>query len=481
MLLGINADNHDASMALIDQGKILWAAHSERYSRVKNDSIINRQMVDEMLSYGTPKTIVFSDRPFLKSTRKLFSGERPILSNYKDILTSVGLGHIKREYVGHHKSHAAAGYFTSKFDDASILVVDSIGEWSTVSIWEANGNKLKKVIDCSYPNSIGLFYSAMTQYVGLKPNEEEYILMGMAAYGRPILVDKMLKTFFDGVRPPFVKLKHNLHKGCLWWEEGKTANNFDIAASAQFIVEHYLTCTARWMKYKLKSNNLVFMGGVALNCVANSLLAKIYPNIHIMPNPGDAGNSIGACAALLEQKLKWDGPYLGTDIDRELDIDAIVKCLQRGEVVGVANGRAEFGPRALGNRSLLCDPRGADSKHRMNTVKMRQGFRPFAPAILAEHASKYFNMNKQSPYMQFVFKCKDQKAFPGICHADGTSRVQTVTNHNNMKFRELLEAWYSATGCPMLLNTSLNIRGQPLVNSWNDAVKFQETYSIKVF
>jgi carbamoyltransferase len=235
------------------------------------------------------------------------------------------------------------------------------------------------------------------------------------------------------------------------------------------------------MKYKLKSDNLVFMGGVALNCVANSLLAKIYPNIHIIPNPGDAGNSIGACAALLEQKLEWDGPYLGTDIDRELDIDAIVKCLHRGEVVGVANGRAEFGPRALGNRSLLCDPRGVDSKHRMNTVKMRQGFRPFAPAILAEHASKYFDMNKQSPYMQFVFKCKDQKAFPGICHADGTSRVQTVTNRNNMKFRELLEAWYSATGCPMLLNTSLNIRGQPLVNSWNDAVKFQETYSIKVF
>jgi carbamoyltransferase len=235
------------------------------------------------------------------------------------------------------------------------------------------------------------------------------------------------------------------------------------------------------MKYKLKSDNLVFMGGVALNCVANSLLAKIYPNIHIMPNPGDSGNSIGACAALLEQKLEWNGPYLGTDIDRELDIDTIVKCLQRGEVIGIANGRAEFGPRALGNRSLLCDPRGADSKHRMNTVKMRQGFRPFAPAILAEHARKYFNMNKQSPYMQFVFKCKDQKAFPGICHADGTSRVQTVTSRNNMKFRELLEAWYSATGCPMLLNTSLNIRGQPLVNSWDNAVEFQETYSIKVF
>lgn len=187
MLLGINVDNHDASMALIDQGKILWAAHSERYSRIKNDSILNYQMVGEMLSYGTPKTIVFSDRPFLKSTRKLFSGERPLFSNHKDILASVGLGHIKHEYVGHHKSHAAAGYFTSKFDDASILVVDSIGEWSTVSIWEANGNKLKKVMGCLYPNSIGLFYSAMTQYVGLKPNEEEYILMGMAAYGLSLI------------------------------------------------------------------------------------------------------------------------------------------------------------------------------------------------------------------------------------------------------------------------------------------------------
>lgn len=481
MILGINAGNHDASMALVDDEKILWAAHSERYSRVKNDSTLNRQMVEEMLSYGTPKTIVFSDRPFIKSSRKLFSGERPLFTRYKNLLSTVGLDGIECEFVGHHLSHASAGYFTSKFDDASILVVDSIGEWDTVTIWKASGRNLKKVMSCRYPNSIGLFYSSMTQYVGLKPNEEEYILMGMAAFGEPMLVDKMLNTFFDEWNPPKIKSKHNLHRGCQWWEEGKTASQFDIAASAQFIVESYLTKTAEWMKKKLPSKNLVFMGGVALNCVANSLLAKIYDNIHIMPNPGDAGNSIGACAALTRDKIQWNNPYLGTNIDRELDIDGIVRRLMRGDVVGIANGRAEFGPRALGNRSLLCDPRGQDSKGRMNLVKMRQRFRPFAPAILAEHASSYFDMGKLSPYMQFVSKCKDQKSFPGICHVDGTSRVQTVTREDNPRFRELLEAWYKASGCPMLMNTSLNIKGQPLVNSWNDAMVFQNKYSIEVF
>lgn len=480
MLLGVNCDNHDASMALVDGDRILWAAHSERYSRIKNDSSLNLQMVEEMLSYGIPKTIVISDRPFLKSSRRLISGERPILSNYKDVLSSIGLGHINYEFVGHHKSHAAAGYFTSKFDDASILVVDSIGEWNTVTIWKASGRDLKKVISYRYPNSIGLFYSSMTQYVGLKPNEDEYILMGMAAYGEPTLVDKMLKTFFDDWNPPRFKAKHNLHRGCQWWEDGRTASQFDIAASAQFIVEYYLTKTAEWMKTHLQSKNLVFMGGVALNCVANSLLAKIYDNVYIMPNPGDAGNSIGACAALLNDKLEWNGPYLGTDIDQELDIDRIVKYLMRGDIVGIANGRAEFGPRALGNRSLLCDPRGQNAKDRMNVIKKRQNFRPFAPAILAEHSSTYFDIS-DSPYMQFVSKCKDPKSFPGICHVDNTSRVQTVTKENNPRFRELLEAWYNASGCPMLMNTSLNIKGQPLVNSWNDAMTFQNKYSIKIF
>jgi carbamoyltransferase len=218
--------------------------------------------------------------------------------------------------------------------------------------------------------------------------------------------------------------------------------------------------------------------------VANSKIAELglYDNIWLMPNPGDAGSAIGAVAAYTKQQLNWQGPYLGTDIDRELDIDGIVKDLMEGRVVAVANGRAEFGPRALGNRSLLCDPRGPDAKNRMNTLKRREEFRPFAPAILAEYADEYFQMPvKSSPYMQFVARCKKPKSLPGICHVDGTSRVQTVTKEDNPRFRALLEAWFEASGCPILMNTSMNVKGEPLVNSWADAQRWQDINGVKVF
>jgi carbamoyltransferase len=214
------------------------------------------------------------------------------------------------------------------------------------------------------------------------------------------------------------------------------------------------------------------------------LIAKSagFDNVWIMPNPGDAGSAIGAVAAYTEQQLDWQGPYLGTDIDRELDIDAIVADLMAGKVVAVANGRAEFGPRALGNRSLLCDPRGPDAKARMNKLKKREEFRPFAPAILAEHADTYFDMPVQSsPYMQFVARCRLPELFPGICHVDNTSRVQTVSQADNPKFRALLERWYEKSGCPMLMNTSLNIKGEPLVNSWEHAKQWQTINKVKVF
>jgi carbamoyltransferase len=308
--------------------------------------------------------------------------------------------------------------------------------------------------------------------------------MGMAALGKPTIVEQLKKDFFTKFKGPDFKLKHNLHKGCRWWERPTGATDYDIAASVQTLMEEYLLETVRWMKQNLPSENLVFMGGVALNCVANSKIARteLYKNIWLMPNPGDAGSAIGAVAAYTEQHLDWQGPYLGTNIDRDLDIDSIVKKLLEGKVVAVANGRAEFGPRALGNRSLLCDPRGPDAKDRMNALKRREAFRPFAPAVLAEHADTYFDMPvSDSPYMQFVADCKRPDILPGICHVDNTSRVQTVTKENNPKFRALLEAWYSASGCPILMNTSLNIKGEPLVNSWADAQRWQKINGVDVY
>ena len=484
MILGIAAQNHDASMALIDGDKILWAAHSERYSRVKNDHHLNREMVEEMRQLGDPQRIVWFEKPWPKNFRRLYSGQRPWIVSPRDELRIVGLNSIPINYVGHHHSHASAGFYTSRFKEASVLVIDAIGEWNTVSIWKADSRGLTPVWKKQYPDSIGLFYTAFTQYLGLKPNEEEYILMGMAALGRPKYVDLLKEEFFDHFSGPNFKLKFNLHNGCNWWARPDGASDYDIAASVQALMEEYLLETVKWMRRKLPSDNLIFMGGVALNCVANSKIAetKLYDNIWLMPNPGDAGSAIGAVAAYTKQHLDWQGPYLGTDIDRELDIDSIVKDLLAGKVVAVANGRAEFGPRALGNRSLLCDPRGPNAKDRMNALKRREAFRPFAPAVLAEHADTYFDMPvKESPYMQFVARCRVPDLLPGICHVDNTSRVQTVTAQDNPKFRALLEAWYAASGCPILMNTSLNVKGEPLVNSWTDAQRWQEINGIKVY
>lgn len=486
MILGINSQNHDASMALIDGDKILWAGHAERYSRVKNDCLLNNKIMDEMLQYGQPKEIVWIEQPLLKATRRIRSGERPIFVNpHKEVEKFECLDMLDVQYVKHHYSHACAGYYTSKFKDAAILVVDAIGEWNTVTIWHAQHTYIRKMFTVNYPHSIGLFYSAITQYCGLKPNEEEYILMGMSAIGEPKLVDDMKEDFFSYFDPPFFTLKHNLHKGCCWWPAIKNgATKFDIAASAQKIVEEYLVRTAQWAKTKIPSENLVFMGGVALNCVANTLIAHHsgYKNVHIMPNPGDAGSAIGAVAAFKNQKLDWQGPFLGTDIAGEPDIKSMVKDLKEGRVIALAKGRAEFGPRALGNRSLLCDPRGPDAQDRMNKIKKREAFRPFAPAILAEHAKEYFDMPvDSSPYMQFVARCLKPDELPGICHVDGTSRVQTVTEQDNPHFRALLEAWYKETGCPVLMNTSLNIKGEPLVNDADDVLRFQERHNIKVY
>jgi len=255
----------------------------------------------------------------------------------------------------------------------------------------------------------------------------------------------------------------------------------DIAAGAQLFTERLIQRVMRKAQKLTKCRNLVYMGGVALNCVANSKLG-MWDDIWIMPNPGDAGSSLGAAALRYGKKLNWQTPYLGTDIPGKYPVSKIIDELKTKQIVGVANGRSEFGPRALGNRSLLADPRGSSIKNTVNAIKRRQQFRPFAPAILMEHVHDYFEMpnNMQtSPYMQTVARVKDPESFPAITHIDGTARVQTVANDGS-GFRKLLEAWYAETDCPMLLNTSLNIKGEPMVDTREDADRFEAKYGVKV-
>jgi carbamoyltransferase len=225
------------------------------------------------------------------------------------------------------------------------------------------------------------------------------------------------------------------------------------------------------------------MGGVALNCLANRKLGDYFENIWIMPSPGDSGSSLGAAALAYSKRIYWRDAFLGHNIGGQYPVDALVGHLQQHGIAGVASGRAEFGPRALGNRSLLADPRGLDIKDQVNEIKRRQKFRPFAPVILAEHVDEFFHMPRgwsDASYMQIVAGCRRPDLFPAVCHVDNTSRVQTVSD-NGSGIRRLLEAWYARTGCPMLLNTSLNIRGEPVVNDRADADRFEQLYGIKVF
>ena len=490
---GISANSHDASLAVFDQElndlDLVFASHSERFSGIKNDPHLSQEMISYAIKkHGKPDHVVWYERPLKKTLRQLMAGQgwNYQENNIKKYLQQYNIPTHNLSYVDHHHAHAAAGYYTSNFADATVIVIDSIGEFETMTIWEAAGTKLKKKFSQRYPHSIGLWYSAMTDRVGLKANEDEYILMGMAAYGNPLKQFwNITGDFFDSFGGQYdnkIKFSKNLHRGCRDWRPDLRSQQdyFDIAAATQAVYEALLQNICDWALKNCKSKNLVLMGGCALNCKANSKIKNLWNNVWIMPNPGDAGSAIGAVLAHYKQPITWTGPYLGYNIDQPYPVEQLIKELKRAGLVGVANGPAEFGPRALGNRSLLADPRGIHIKHRVNEIKKRQQFRPFAPAILEEYAKEYFD-GPVSSYMQYTAVCRFPEKFPAIVHRDGTSRVQTVSKTDNTGFRQLLEQWHAETGCPMLLNTSLNIKGKPMVNTWDDGQRFAKMYNVKVF
>ena len=482
---GISANSHDAALAVFVDEKLVFASHSERFSGIKNDRDLCDSLVQYARQWGEPDNVYWYENPYLKTARQLYAGQGWKLQDNNVPVYLARFGILAPvEYTTHHRSHAAAGYYTSNFDDACVLVIDAIGEFETMTIWKGTGNKLKKLWSKSYPHSIGLFYSAMTQRVGLKPNEDEYILMGMAAYGDYQKLEQRIKR--DFIDSDF-KFKKNLHCGCTDWAPDLTVkDSFEIAASVQYIYEELFYRALQKAQQLSRSQNLVLMGGCALNCMANRLTGQFFESTWIYPNPGDAGSAIGAVLAKhpdWRAYTDWNNPFLGYDMGQVASNETIVEYLKENKITGLARSKAEFGPRALGNRSLLADPRGIEIKDQVNEIKQRQQFRPFAPAILEELCNDYFDMPygwDNSRYMQVVARCRNPELFPAIIHRDGTSRVQTVPNDGS-PFRKLLELWYKETGCPMLLNTSLNIKGQPMVNDRHDAKQFERRYGIRVF
>lgn len=488
--IGISCGFHDAAIAVINSmGDVKFAAHSERYSKHKHDKNLCIDLVNDAMSYVYGEyEIHYYEKPWLKYLRQWRAGEQPPLANLSAKrmigpgLVSV-MGNKTIHTHSHHLSHAAAGFQTSPFDDATVVVIDAIGEFDTITIWDAkyiNGKaKYKKLYSQQYPNSIGLFYSAMTKRVGLQPLDEEYIMMGMAAYGEPKHYLQMHTELLNSSKD--LDFKDNLHIGVAD-DFLPGADEMDIAASSQLLVEHLIQNVMLKAKLLGTSKNLVYSGGVALNCSANRLLGERFDDIWIMPNPGDAGSSLGAALLGFGGRVNFRSAFIGHNIPGKYPVNKLLDGLLATKIVGVASGRAEFGPRALGNRSLLADPRGEEIKDKVNEIKRRQKFRPFAPIILEEMVDEYFIMPdgwSNSRYMQTVATCRHPDLFPAIVHHDGTSRVQTVPKDGS-GIRELLEKWYWLTGCPMLLNTSLNIRGEPMVNDRSDADRFEQMYNVKV-
>jgi len=421
----------------------------------------------------------------------------------------------------HHLSHAAYAFYTSPFKESAILTVDGVGEWTTTSFGYANDTNIKLTNDIRWPHSLGLFYSAFTYYLGFQVNEGEYKLMGLAAYGKPKYYDLITKELIDVkddgsflLNMKYFAFTHDNvminKKFCDLFgvpvrrEDSKTEKiHFDIGASAQLVLEEILLKIVRHIHKKTGQKNLCIGGGVALNGVANGRILKEGPfqAIFIPPSPGDAGSAIGCALYAYYSYFKnkrnienrhdmitnnvYVGPcYSNEEIEnflfsnkiqfRKYETSDLIKetarLISEQNVVGWFQGRMEWGPRALGNRSILADPRNPKMKDILNEkIKHRESFRPFAPSILEEYVSEYFDLDIPSPYMLLVSKVKKPDKVPAITHVDGTGRIQTVSRVANPLYYELIHEFFNITGVPVLVNTSMNVRGEPIVNSLHQA------------
>lgn len=442
----------------------------------------------------------------------------------------------KPEYIlpEHHESHAASAFYASPFSESAILTMDGVGEWATSSIGYGNGSELKLLKTLNFPHSLGLLYSAFTYFTGFRVNSGEYKLMGLAPYGEAKYVDLIYENLLDLKADGSFRMNMNYFDYCAGLtmtnhrfdelfggkprtpESKITQREMDLAASVQVVTENIVLKMAAHAKEITGSEQLCLAGGVALNCVANGKLARsgIFKKMWVQPASGDAGGALGA--ALLAwhkvkgqrrdsstQKDSMSGAYLGpafsdeeiqgilksqkavshTLTDQEL-FPIVAEALASENVVGWFQGRMEFGPRALGNRSILGDPRSADMQKNLNVkIKFRESFRPFAPSVLAEHAEDYFDLEgSESPYMLLVAKVKEKhlaktessasgmdklyeirSTLPAITHVDNSARVQTVHAETNPRYARLIQSFYEKTGCPVLINTSFNVRGEPIV------------------
>ena len=570
-ILGISCYFHDAAAALLQDGMLVAAAEEERFTRKKHDYEFPQRAIDFCLGAAGVNArdldyVVFFEKPFLKFERLMITTLQTFPRSHKVfreamiswlgeklwikqlIEKRLGVSEAKILFSDHHASHAASAFYCSPFDEAAILTVDGVGEWTTATLSVGKGTEIKRLKEIHFPHSIGLLYSAFTAFLGFEVNEGEYKVMGMAPFGTPRYVDKVHKLIRidnDGsfeldmdyfcfhrstdqtYSEKFVGLfgdprdaKSNFFTARsgypsyfdakpAGWEDLSRQNEFyaDIAASIQAVTEEVLLQLARNAYNETGLKQLCMAGGVALNSVANGKILRDTPfeNLYVQPAAGDGGGAIGAAlygyhavlgkprrfvmehgywgqeqsSAEIQSFLQQNGiPYRSIENEEKL-IAYTVDRLQDGKVIGWSQGRFEWGPRALGNRSILADARRADMKDIVNTkIKFREPFRPFAPSVLADRTEEFFalpNAEKHFParFMLYVVDVKEDKReiIPAITHVDGTGRLQTVHKETNLRYYRLIDTFGQATGVPVILNTSFNLRGEPIVNSPQEAFR----------
>ena len=550
-ILGISAYYHDAAAAIVCDGVIVAAAQEERFSRLKNDPGFPRQAIIYCLAQAGLQpadldAVVFYEKPFLKFDRIIetylataprgfasFRRSFPLWIREKVRQKAVlceALGNIaespefwrkKIRFSEHHLSHAASAYYPSPFDSAAVLTVDGVGEWASASIGVGRGTDLRLLTELHFPHSLGLLYSAFTEYLGFSVNSGEYKVMGLAPYGEPVYQQLIFRELInlqeDG--------SFRLNPACFDFLTGERMTNRrfhglfgapprraddvltdqhrNIAASIQAVLEECMFRLARQARDISGESRLCLAGGVALNCSANGKLRRSgeFDEIWVQPAAGDAGGALGAALAFhyassgqpdhLASRMhsallgpEYEDAFIGAELDRlgaryqkmappEL-IDNLVERLLRGQIIGWFQGRMEYGPRALGARSIIANPMIADMRETVNArIKKRENFRPFAPAVLEDQAGAWFDGNQQSPFMLFTVQARSEVAarIPAVVHVDGSSRIQTVSAQQNPVFHQLLTAFHQASGCPMLLNTSFNVKDEPIVMSPEDALR----------
>lgn len=553
-ILGLSCFYHDSAAALISSGKPVAAAQEERFSRLKNDAAFPFRAIQFCLKYSRLQlsdldAVVFYEKPLRKFDRQMDvflknSPWRPLSfvdSFLQTTQKSIFMRHeLTKElkkidpafcenrllFSEHHLSHAASAFFPSPFETAVVLTMDGLGEWATTTVSLGEKNSLSVLKEIHFPNSLGLFYSALTTFCGFKVNSGEYKLMGLAPYGQArfseLILENLITLNRDGTFElhldcfDFVSLKKMFTQkmsslfGCKPRKPESSMDQvyMDIAASAQDVLNKAVLNLTRHLAESSPSKNLCLAGGVALNCVSNSHILKqgFFENVWIQPASGDAGAALGA--ALVAHSLHFQQPrylkpqnqpdsmsyaYLGTeytdeDIQKELQafelefeflseealIQKTTESLAFGLSVGWFQGRMEFGPRSLGARSILADPRPPDMQKKLNLqIKFRESFRPFAPVLLEEKYADWFSgLCKKSPYMLFVDTLTEthRGRVPAVTHLDASARVQTLREDQNPKLYQLIRSFEKETGIPMLVNTSFNVRGEPIVESPKDAM-----------